>query len=663
MNALERRLQAARTLGPAQAFWYALYRFGLRSGHYHRATPSQRETGAWTLQRLWPLPSAGSLSALLPAAAQAALCAEADEILTGQVRLFGGPPVPLRLQPPGQLAHWSAYELGRAAWGAHDVKDLWEPARFGWVFALGRAYQLSGDPRYPAAFWRHFEAFDAANPPNLGPNWASAQEVALRLAAYLFAASAFAGAEASTPARTARLAQACVEHARRLPITLPYARAQANNHLVSEALGLYLAGLSLPEHPAAGDWRERGWRILNQALQRQVSPTGVYCQHSTNYHRLMLQAALLADAFARREGRTWPEETCWKLWNAAHWLYQTMDPVSGRAPNLGHNDGAHFLPLAPGGFGDYRPTVQAAARVFAGGPVLPPGPWDELGLWLDLPQPSGQAGFKMLEGKGFVQQRLFTPSGEGWASLRAVHFTTRPAHADQLHVEIWQRGANLALDAGTYRYNAPAPWENALASSRVHNTVTLDGLDQMTRAGKFLWLDWAQGQFVRGEPGTGILAAMHDGYLPLGVLHHRSLRCEEGPQWVIEDQLQPYGAPPGSHTFTLHWLLPNWPYHLELPGALRLEGPGFGLRVEVNASADPPNDLADAPILQLIRGGVTLTGPREPNPLFGWVSPAYGQRIPALALRLTCLAIPPLRFHTVFTIFEPGAQPPTKPTT
>ena len=79
---------------------------------------------------------------------------------------------------------------------------------------------------------------------------------------------------------------------------------------------------------------------------------------------------------------------------------------------------------------------------------------------------------------------------KSWAYLRTAQFTSRPSHADQLHLDLWWRGLNIARDAGTYLYNAPAPWDNSLTTTLVHNTVTINGRDQMTRAGRFLYLDW-----------------------------------------------------------------------------------------------------------------------------------------------------------------------------
>jgi hypothetical protein len=91
---------------------------------------------------------------------------------------------------------------------------------------------------------------------------------------------------------------------------------------------------------------------------------------------------------------------------------------------------------------------------------------------------------------------IHCPDGSSWAYLRLAHFKSRPGHADQLHLDLWWRGMNIAMDAGTFSYNNPPPWDNALSTTHVHNTITINGKDQMTRAGQFLWLDWAQAAVV-----------------------------------------------------------------------------------------------------------------------------------------------------------------------
>ncbi len=627
--------KVVRQLGPRQAFWYAVYQAGLRSGHYRRVTPAGgRPAPAADLRSPFALPDRPALQSVLGELQQSAI-AEADEIAAGQVRLFGGPPVPLALVPPDARRHWTHYEGRPKTWGVEDIKLLWEPARFGWAYTLGRAYLLTGDEKYPAAFWKNFTAFMEANPPNQGPNWASAQEVALRLLALLFAAGAFQRSLHSTPAVMERLAQAAAAHAARIPPTLSYARAQNNNHLVSEALGLFAAGTALAQHPQSAGWRELGARELDLALQKQIQPDGAYAQHSMNYHRLVLHAALQAALF----GHHYSPETRQRLAAAAAWLLAQVDPRSGRAPNLGSNDGANILPLAAGGFADYRPVGQAAARAFLGRAAFAPGPWDELSLWLGLPvtaaspEDARETPAPPPLPESPAVHRL--ENGSSWATLRAAQYTGRPSHADQLHVDLWWDGENIALDAGTYRYTAPPPWDNVLAETLVHNTIDVNHQSQMQRAGRFLWLDWAQAA-MRSTPGspTGALTALHDGYRRLGVLHRRVLEASGPGRWLVTDSLlyspEIVGSLSRVYTFRLHWLLPDWPWAFE-GNVLVLDRPSGG-SLQLTLSPEIVNSAhSHLDYFSLVRAGQPLVGPREVHPALGWVSPTYNQKLPALS--------------------------------
>ncbi len=640
---LRAALLAARELGPSALAQFGLYRLGLASGHYRRVT-SPKPYDAFlhagfnsaAFSSILTVPSQDQLRSLTNGYAQE-LVAEAEEILRGQVRLFGGDPVPLVLQPPGPLQHWTGC-LDDSLAG--DVKLVWEPARLGFTFTLGRAYILTGDERYPRAFWRLLETFLDRNPPNLGPNWASAQEVALRILAFAFAGQIFAASPHTTPERTRLLCAAVAAHAARIPATLPYARAQNNNHLLTEALGLYTAGDLLPKHPDSDRWRALGWRWLNFGLQSQIAPDGGYAQHSANYHRLMLHAALCGFAAARSQGQSYPPQTLERLSAAARWLLDLQDPLAGRVPNLGHNDGANVLPLAGADFGDYRPVVQAASRAFLGSPVLPPGPWDELSAWLglSLAPRSEMSAMRLAVQASSAVHRL--ASRKSWAGLRAVQFDARPAHADQLHVDLWWQGQPVLLDAGSYRYTAPAPWQNALSCAAVHNTLTVDGAEPMDRAGKFLWLRWDQGRVILEEPDA--ILAEHDGYKRLGVLHQRMLQCLGDETWQIVDSLLPANNQSRAHTATLHYLLPDWPWQLD-GSALTLQSP-LG-QVHLRIALDQPFN-ARIESVQLIRASEVLSGPAETLPFLGWHSPTYNHRLPALSFRVTISGSLPLVLTT-----------------
>ncbi len=207
-----------------------------------------------------------------------------------------------------------------------------------------------------------------------------------------------------------------------------------------------------------------------------------------------------------------------------------------------------------------------------------------------------------------------------------------------MHLDLWWRGLNVAQDAGTYSYNAPPPWDHGLSRTGIHNTLIVDERDQMTRAGRFLWLNWAQAEVLdQSEAADGSwmrLEAQHDGYHRMGIIHRRQVTTFGDGRWVVVDHLLPgpAGGPTGEPQARLHWLLPDWDWALEAsdsggrPTKLRLRSP-YGwieLRVEVQG-------VSRSQRVQLARAGQRLRG-RDPVPVTrGWVCPTYGVKEPALS--------------------------------
>jgi hypothetical protein len=168
-------------------------------------------------------------------------------------------------------------------------------------------------------------------------------------------------------------------------------------------------------------------------------------------------------------------------------------------PVYGSNDGALVLPLNNCDFTDYRPLLQLGSVITTGERMFEEGEWDEDVFWLcgDERAKKEERG-KKLVGEAFP---------DGWSSyssrenskavIRCTDFTSRPSHADQLHVDLWIHGHNIACDAGTYLYSGEGIWRNGLARTSAHNTVTVDGKDQMSMASRFTWTDWAKGKVLQ----------------------------------------------------------------------------------------------------------------------------------------------------------------------
>jgi hypothetical protein len=379
-----------------------------------------------------------------------------------------------------------------------------------------------------------------------------------------------------------------------------------------------------------------GWRWLNWSFQNQVGGYGEYIQHSANYHRLMLQTALWAEAV---KNAVWPHKTTESLARASHFLFSILDPVSGEVPNLGANDGALILPLSTTGFDDHRPTVQAAARAFLK-TQIPSGPWDELSLWLGLkPLP------ETFEPGHYLSDNL--RGKDSWAYLRASRFKSRLGHMDQLHLDLWWRGLNITQDAGTYLYNGDPPWDNPLVSTSLHNTVTVDGRDQMTRGGRFLVLDWfpaySETLFESDPSVLQRIRAWHKGYR--AVRHERVVTVYSDDRWIVEDTLTPRRS--ASHLYRLHWLLPDWEADVQgegsgdIGGEVRLRSPEGWITITLHVrpkSSDPK--------LSIVRAGELVYGKRDVLPYEGWFSPAYGVKIPALSAALVVRSDRPVTLTT-----------------
>ena len=634
MNPIVKSLKAIRDLGLAKIWYFTIYQVGLRSGHYRRVLPCQRSDyeGQIGLHPYVNFPK------IAPLQREKAL-AEAEEILQGQVRLFGGDPVPLELDAGASEQHWSLLAQKPPS---QDIKFIWEPARFGWAITLARAYAISDDPRYAQDFWEKTNHFLAIHPPNLGRQWQSAQEVAIRLMSLVFCDRVFANAPSSSPQNRKRLWQAVAEHALRIPPTLVYARAQNNNHLLSEAAGLFTAGLFLPDHPQAQAWVKTGWHWLNWCFQNQIDEFGTYIQHSTNYHRLMLQIALYADDVRRLSGeKDWPLATRARLDAATRWLWALTNPDDGRVPNLGANDGAYLFPMTCQPFNDFRPVVDAAAKAFLHQDLYGSLELAEMAGWFNCGS-ENEPDHSLPQAPDFLR----VETAQGRAFLHTAHYIDRPSHADQLHADLWWRGVNVALDPGTYQYNAPPPWQNGLSVTQVHNTLTLDERDQMLRAGRFLWLDWAQAEIVaHAVDDDGLLqrvTAEHDGYRKQHARHQRTLSANKDG-WIVADSVINLKQPDQIiHRARLTWLVPDWDYTLLGKHEIKLQGPEFSFRLKIEGGHQ----------LNIFRAGKKLHGNIAAKPVWGWTTPTYGQKQPALMILAEQTGALPLRFESSWR-FEP----------
>ena len=494
--------------------------------------------------------------------------AEVEDLDQGTFRYFsihrrslGNPPDwflnPWTGQRLDSTSHWS--RIGD--FGAGDIKIVWEPSRFAFVFALVRAYARNGDNRHADLFWRLVESWRAANPPNTGVNWRCGQEATFRAMAWVLGLWAFENAPATTAVRVAGLLEMLEATGTRIRCHLGYALSQRNNHGVSEAVGLFTLGTLLPWLPGSSAWASRGRELLERLASELIYEDGAFSQHSFNYQRVLLNDYSWALRLAQLAGSPLPSATRDRIRRSALLLADWISPTDGTVPNHGPNDGARILPLDNAPYGDHRSAAQVASLASGGPRLFQGGPWDESESWLLGTSCLTQE----LRPRADGPRSASVGGYHGWTAkassvfLHVPKFRDRPAHADLLQCDIVLDGIRLSRDPGTFSYNSPPPWDHGLTSTRFHSTVEIDGLDQMDKVSRFIWLPWPKcaltGSGLGADGAVHWVDAEHHGYGRLAdpVIHRRRVIGFKDEFVVVLDRI----VAAERHGARLHWLLPD----------------------------------------------------------------------------------------------------------
>lgn len=545
---------------------------------------------------------------------------EAERILEGVIRFFSHqyqwtdfPPNWLRDPISGvQFSadiHWSKLSDDSTT----DLKLIWEPNRFLFAYTLARAFAATNDDRYADAFWRSVESWALANPPNTGPNWMDGQEAALRIMAWIFGLYAFSSSSASTAERTAQLVVMLGAHAERIFRNTDFAIFTRGNHSITEALALWMTGTLFPELKHAEAYRVFGRKSLEHEAREQLFPDGSYAMYSLNYHRFVLHLYMLALRLAELNRSQFAGDVKDRFEKSIDYLSSLVDLETGQASFYGSNDGALILPLNNCDFTDLRPLLQTASVFTKGRRIFPPGAWDEDIFWLCGEEALSAAVEPPIQDKiSFDFGGVYVVHGEkSKVLIRCTNFRERPSHADQLHADIWIHGNQIACDAGTYLYSGQGIWRNALARTAVHNTVIVDGCDQMTLVTRFTWTNWARGRVLRHD--GNLWQGEHNGYKP--VFHIRTVLSLPLDRWLILDDLR--STMP--HSYALHWLLNDVPC-AQQENSIILEHPDAMYKVQVGMFNEESEKMS------VVRA--------DPNSTRGWRSKYYASREPAISMML-----------------------------
>lgn len=431
----------------------------------------------------------------LPLTCQNELIQNADHAIEGRIMAFSsiqldyGNPVNWQLNPltgkcTDQKKKW--YHIPDFDKERGDIKVIWEISRFSHFPLFARAYLLTENQKYYRAFSKQLQSWVKQNPYSYGANYKCGQECALRMINALFAYAVFTDKKLVTAEDAKNMKELVLGCYQKILSNFFYAhKCIKNNHTLSELLGMIVGAW------CCGDEKQlkKAYRYLEKEIREQFSEDGGYTQHSFNYQRLALQVLDVIISISAKTGKKLSGECLERIKNSAFLLYQCQ-AQNGDLPNYGSNDGALVFPLTSCGYRDFRPVIDTTYALTTGHTLYKNGIYSEELIWMgktNLLDSSTIA--KEQQSCAFEKAGIFTLRQEdSYLMMVANNYKKRPAHMDQLHVDLWVGDVNVLCDSGTYSYASDLG--KFLIKNESHNTVCFNQAWQMNQYGNFMIYDW-----------------------------------------------------------------------------------------------------------------------------------------------------------------------------
>jgi hypothetical protein len=472
---------------------------------------------------------------------------------------------------------------------------------------------------YARAALAHLDSWLTHCPFGTGMNWRSPLELAIRAInwSWLLALIEPAGVVHGEARR--RVLNALDLHVQ--DVAGNYSRgSSANNHRIGEAAGVFVATSCCPSLTASARHRRESFEILCTEILAQNHADGGNREQAFAYHLFVLQFLLIAAHVAKATRQRLPDSFLDRL--SAMVNFAEVLTAAGPAPLYGDDDEGYVLDL--GGR-----HLKGRELVAIGDALLDRVPREhcEPLTWMFGTQPTrshtsghGEAlachafpdtGLYLLQwGRrgGTDAASLTFDCGELGFGPLAAH-----GHADALAFTLRALGEDIFVDAGTFDYFRYPAWREYFRSTRAHNTVVVDDLDQSVMLGSFMWGQRASARCIEWSAGSGRarVSGEHDGYMRLSdqVMHRRTVEMDAS-EWtfVITDVLDMKGA----HHVSL-------PFHVSEQATVTQRG---SHEFEIAVARGRVVLILDSQLAATVRHG-------SERPLGGWVSRGYHAKTPS----------------------------------
>ncbi len=435
--------------------------------------------------------------------------------------------------------HWS--RIADYSKEAGDIKYVWEKSRFSYLYDVTR-YDYHFNEDCADFVFSEILSWIDVNPINCGPNYRCSQEISLRVLNWTFALYYYRNSSSLTEKVFDKIQFAIYWQMHHVYHNINFSRiAVRNNHAITETLALYLVGLLYPQFPGSEKWKQKGKSWFEEEIAYQIYEDGTFLQFSMNYHRVVIQLLTWAIVLAEKNNESFSAVVYERAKKSVQFLRTCMVDENGYLPNYGANDGALFFKLNDAHYRDYQPSLDALAKALKMDISLLPKNEDVYWYGLNITTTDFwmlSDGIHSFPIGGYCVMR----EPETLTFIRCGSHKDRPSQADNLHLDVWYKGQNILLDAGSYMYNTDEETLRYFMGTASHNTVMLDNYDQMKKGARFIWYDWSQckDSFCDETAVTynfkGSIFAFS--YVSKSIIHQREIIKIKGePKWTIKDSI------------------------------------------------------------------------------------------------------------------------------
>lgn len=368
-------------------------------------------------------------------------------------------------------------------------------------------------------------------------NWTCAMDVAIRAVNWIFFYFHFKDLIDGDKEFLNKLNNSLYNHGKFIFLNLEKRIKFSNNHYLSDLVGLFYLGSYFNElkNNEVKRWLDFSKKELEKEMFIQNNEDGSNYESSTSYHRLVTELMFFPMIFGEKNNIKFSKEYKERLEKMFEFLAKIIKP-NGRISMIGDVDNGRLLVLSDYSsweVNDVRELLSLGGEYFNNTLLKNSGAIKkEDKLWIfnslsDEEEKYYNKSVKFSNGGYYILRNndiyCFIRCGELSCRGQGGH-----SHNDQLSFELNVKGEDFIVDTGTGVYTANKNIRNLFRSTRLHNTIYIEGYEQNYFDEDNLF-EMKEESFSKCTKFSDIyFEGDHQGYLKkLNTIHKRKIKLKD----------------------------------------------------------------------------------------------------------------------------------------